>query len=48
MCIRDSLYDGIEFRGSRHTDCETLAAYAGVPVYNGLTDTCLLYTSRCV
>jgi ornithine carbamoyltransferase len=33
------LYDGIEFRGSRHTDCETLAAYAGVPVYNGLTDT---------
>ena len=33
------LYDGIEFRGSRHADCETLAAYAGVPVYNGLTDT---------
>jgi ornithine carbamoyltransferase len=33
------LYDGIEFRGSRHSDCETLARYAGVPVYNGLTDT---------
>ncbi|MBK8468731.1 MAG: ornithine carbamoyltransferase [Actinomycetales bacterium] len=33
------LYDGIEFRGSRHDDCETLAANAGVPVYNGLTDT---------
>ncbi len=33
------LYDAIEFRGSRHADCETLARYAGVPVYNGLTDT---------
>ena len=33
------LYDAIEFRGSRHEDCETLARYAGVPVYNGLTDT---------
>ena len=33
------LYDAIEFRGSRHADCETLAQYAGVPVYNGLTDT---------
>ncbi len=33
------LYDAIEFRGSRHSDCETLARYAGVPVYNGLTDT---------
>jgi ornithine carbamoyltransferase len=32
------LYDAIEFRGSRHEDCETLAEYAGVPVYNGLTD----------
>ena len=32
------LYDAIEFRGSRHEDCETLARYAGVPVYNGLTD----------
>ena len=33
------LYDAIEFRGSRHADCETLAQYAGVPGYNGLTDT---------
>ncbi|MGV1007769.1 MAG: ornithine carbamoyltransferase [Dermatophilaceae bacterium] len=32
------LYDGIEFRGSRHEVVETLAQYAGVPVYNGLTD----------
>ncbi len=32
------LYDGIEFRGSRHQEVETLAEYAGVPVYNGLTD----------
>lgn len=32
------MYDGIEFRGSAHTDVETLAKYAGVPVWNGLTD----------
>ncbi|MEI2733219.1 MAG: ornithine carbamoyltransferase [Dermatophilaceae bacterium] len=32
------LYDGIEFRGSDHREVETLAEYAGVPVYNGLTD----------
>ncbi len=32
------LYDGIEFRGSRQVDVETLAARAGVPVWNGLTD----------
>ncbi|HRW19998.1 MAG TPA: ornithine carbamoyltransferase [Dermatophilaceae bacterium] len=32
------LYDGIEFRGTYHADCETLAEHAGVPVYNGLTD----------
>lgn len=32
------MYDGIEFRGSKHTDVETLAKYAGVPVWNGLTD----------
>jgi len=32
------LYDGIEFRGARHEVVETLARYAGVPVYNGLTD----------
>ena len=32
------MYDAIEFRGSAQSDVETLAAYAGVPVYNGLTD----------
>lgn len=32
------LYDGIEFRGYLHTDVEQLAAHAGVPVWNGLTD----------
>jgi ornithine carbamoyltransferase len=32
------MYDGIEYRGSAHENVETLAAYAGVPVWNGLTD----------
>jgi ornithine carbamoyltransferase len=32
------MYDAIEFRGSAHSDVEDLAAHAGVPVYNGLTD----------
>jgi ornithine carbamoyltransferase len=32
------MYDAIEFRGSAHRDVEELAANAGVPVYNGLTD----------
>jgi ornithine carbamoyltransferase len=32
------MYDGIEFRGSKQSDVETLSQYAGVPVYNGLTD----------
>lgn len=32
------MYDGIEYRGSAHQNVETLAAYAGVPVWNGLTD----------
>lgn len=32
------MYDGIEFRGAAHSDVEELAAHAGVPVYNGLTD----------
>ena len=31
-------YDGIEYRGAAHEVIETLAAYAGVPVWNGLTD----------
>ena len=32
------MYDAIEFRGNAQADVEELAAYAGVPVYNGLTD----------
>lgn len=32
------LYAGIEYRGAEHDVVETLAAHAGVPVWNGLTD----------
>ena len=32
------MYDGIEYRGSGQANVETLAEYAGVPVWNGLTD----------
>ena len=32
------IYDGILFRGFRQQDCEDLAKYSGVPVWNGLTD----------
>lgn len=32
------MFDGIEFRGFSHEMVETLAACAGVPVWNGLTD----------
>ena len=32
------MFDGIEFRGFAHQTVETLAEYAGVPVWNGLTD----------
>lgn len=32
------MYDGIEYRGHGQGVVEELAAYAGVPVYNGLTD----------
>ena len=32
------MYDGIEYRGAAHSAIGELAAYAGVPVYNGLTD----------
>ncbi len=31
-------YDGIEFRGFKQETVEDLARYAGVPVWNGLTD----------
>ena len=33
------MFDGIEFRGFAHATVETLAEFAGVPVWNGLTDT---------
>jgi ornithine carbamoyltransferase len=32
------MYDAIEYRGSSQHNVETLAEYAGVPVFNGLTD----------
>lgn len=32
------MFDGIEFRGFAHETVEALARYAGVPVWNGLTD----------
>ncbi len=32
------LYDGIEYRGYEQTIVETLAEYAGIPVWNGLTN----------
>jgi ornithine carbamoyltransferase len=36
--VLGSMFDGIEYRGFAHKDVETLAKYAGVPVWNGLTD----------
>jgi len=33
------MFDGIQFRGFEHSTVEELAKYAGVPVWNGLTDT---------
>ena len=32
------MFDGIQFRGYKHETAEELARYAGVPVWNGLTD----------
>jgi len=32
------MFDGIEYRGFAHEDVETMARYAGVPVWNGLSD----------
>ncbi len=32
------MFDGIEFRGFKQETVEKLAAYSGVPVWNGLTD----------
>ena len=36
--VLGQIYDAIEFRGFKQETVEELAAYAGVPVYNGLTD----------
>ena len=33
------MFDGIEYRGFSQESAETLGAFAGVPVWNGLTDT---------
>ena len=32
------MYDAIEYRGASQSGVETLARYAGVPIFNGLTD----------
>ncbi len=32
------MFDAIQYRGTHQSDIEELAAHAGVPVYNGLTD----------
>jgi len=32
------MFDGIEYRGAAHSNVEILGKYAGVPVWNGLTD----------
>ncbi len=37
-CVLGRMYDGIEYRGFGQSIVETIADYAGVPVYNGLTD----------
>ncbi|WP_236242214.1 ornithine carbamoyltransferase [Streptomyces sp. CC228A] len=36
--VLGSMFDAIQYRGDSQDDVEQLAAYAGVPVYNGLTD----------
>lgn len=36
--VLGSMFDGLEFRGFLHQNVEDLAKYAGVPVWNGLTD----------
>ncbi len=36
--VMGRMYNGIEFRGHQHSEIEELAAHAGVPVWNGLTD----------
>ncbi|MGI5452120.1 ornithine carbamoyltransferase [Streptomyces sp. CA-249302] len=41
------MFDGIEYRGSDQSIITELAAHAGVPVYNGLTDTAHPTQSLC-
>lgn len=36
--VLGGFYDGIAFRGSDHSDVETLAKYSGIPVWNALSD----------
>lgn len=36
--VLGSMFDGIEYRGFSQVVVESLAAYSGVPVWNGLTD----------
>ena len=36
--VLSRFYDGIEYRGSAHSNVEELAEYSDVPVWNGLTD----------
>jgi len=36
--VLGSMYDAIEYRGFKQSTVEELARYAGVPVWNGLTD----------
>jgi len=38
--VLGGMFDGIEFRGFAQDSVEQLAQHAGVPVWNGLTDTC--------
>ena len=37
--VLSRVFDAIEYRGAAHENVEQLAAFADVPVYNGLTDT---------
>ena len=41
------MFDGIEYRGSAQSTVTQLAGHAGVPVYNGLTDTAHPTQSLC-
>jgi ornithine carbamoyltransferase len=36
--VLGAMFDGIEFRGAAHESVEILGEFAGVPVWNGLTD----------